>query len=51
MSTTSPSSASCERGLDVFLSVAAHFRPASGSRLEAMRINLANLHRLKEKAA
>jgi hypothetical protein len=36
---------------DVFLSVATHFRPASGSPIDAMRINLANLRRLLERAA
>lgn len=37
--------------MDVFLSVATHFRPASGSRIEAVRINVANLRRLLDKAA
>ncbi len=40
-----------ENRSDVYLSVSTHFRPASGSRLEAMRINIANLRRLLEKAA
>ena len=35
-----------ERGSDAILSVATHFIPASGSRVEAMRINYENLKRL-----
>ena len=35
-----------ERGSDAILSVATHFLPSSGSREEAMRINVANLKRL-----
>lgn len=39
-----------EHRADVVLSVSTHFRPPSGSRLEAMQINVANLRRLLEKA-
>ena len=35
-----------ERGSDAILSVATHFLPSSGSREEAMRINVANLKRM-----
>ena len=35
-----------DHSCDVFLSVATHFRPPSGSREEAMRINFANLKHL-----
>jgi len=38
-----------EHRLDVELSVSTHFRPPSGSRIEAMRINLANLRRILDK--
>jgi sugar phosphate isomerase/epimerase len=35
-----------DHGCDVVLSLSTHFRPASGSRVEAMRINYANLRKL-----
>ena len=38
-----------DHGCDVFLSLATHFRPPSGSRVEAMKINYRNLNEMIRK--
>ncbi len=38
-----------DHGCDVFLSLATHFRPPSGSRKEAMQINYRNLQEMIRK--
>ena len=38
-----------DHGCDVFLSLATHFRPPSGSRMEAMQINYRNLQEMIRK--